>query len=339
MPGGYRLRYNSKEGHLHLALAVPLCPFYLALQQQQQQQQRVKGPTWVLMMQTLRGTRAPLARIGEFRQPLKEDAEFWVEAQGSPKGWGVQLVGTLVSHKAHRCCCCEGDSYSSSSSSSSGYAQIQGSKRRIGVDPEEAPALVDQELFRHHKKLKQQQQQKGVSLHLHLSKETEAMPSLADQLLGKESQQQQQRPPPLNQQQQQQQQQQEAVRAGDVYRLPSGVEVTILSVSGKRVAGGGPSGGPAGAPPTASRGSNVTIQYRGVLAKTHRCFDKGKLSFCVGAGEIIRGLELGLQGSLEGEVRSIFIPSYLAYGRRGAPPGIPPNADLIFECTCTRIDF
>ncbi|KAL8451457.1 hypothetical protein Emag_002679 [Eimeria magna] len=287
-------------------------------------------------------------------EDLVEDAEFWVEAQGSPKGWGVQLAGTLVSHKAYRCCCCDKDSCSSScsSSSSSNCAHSQGFKRKIEADPEEAPALVDQEVYRQQKKQKQQQQQQqqqGTSLHLHLSKETEDMPSLADQLLGKKAQQPQQRPLPLNQQQeqkqqqqkqqqqQQQQQQPEAVKTGDVYRLPSGVEVTILRASGKRLAGGGPQGAPTAGPPTASRGSNVSIQYRGMLAKTHRCFDKGKLSFCVGAGEIIKGLELGLIGSLEGETRRISIPSQLAYGKRGAPPAIPPNADLIFECTCTRI--
>ncbi|XP_026192245.1 uncharacterized protein LOC34619162 [Cyclospora cayetanensis] len=329
IPGGPRLRYKSEDGELHLALAVPLSPLYQqhnkqALQskkQQPKQQHSQKGPSWVLMMQTRKGARAPIAKIGEFRQQLKilvtEDVEFWVETPGSPGGWSLQLAGTLVPHRRGGCSCCHDET----ANCTSREEHLHAKKRRIETDPDEAPALVDQEAYRKHKQQKQQQQQEAPLLQL--SPETAKTPSLADQLLGYKASGPQQKPPPLSQQRQQEES--EVVRAGDIYRLPSGVEYTVVRASGSTKG------------LRCSKGCNITIQYRGYLLKTKRGFDKGKLTFCAGTGEVIKGLELGLMGCREGETRKITIPSTLAYGKRGAPPSIPPNADLVFECTCTRI--
>lgn len=34
---------------------------------------------------------------------------------------------------------------------------------------------------------------------------------------------------------------------------------------------------------------------------------------------------------LQGERRRLLVPAKLGYGRAGAPPAIPPNANLVFE--------
>lgn len=55
-----------------------------------------------------------------------------------------------------------------------------------------------------------------------------------------------------------------------------------------------------------------------------------KLTFTLGAGQMIRGWDEGLPGTLIGEVRELTIPPELAYGAAGRGP-IPPNATLVFE--------
>lgn len=55
-----------------------------------------------------------------------------------------------------------------------------------------------------------------------------------------------------------------------------------------------------------------------------------KLTFTLGAGQMIRGWDEGLPGTLVGEVRELTIPPELAYGASGRGP-IPPNATLVFE--------
>lgn len=40
----------------------------------------------------------------------------------------------------------------------------------------------------------------------------------------------------------------------------------------------------------------------------------------------------------EGEKRKLVIPSDLGYGSHGAPPSIPPDAVLIFEVECVKIE-
>lgn len=37
------------------------------------------------------------------------------------------------------------------------------------------------------------------------------------------------------------------------------------------------------------------------------------------------------KGMLQGERRRLLVPAKLGYGRAGAPPAIPPNANLVFE--------
>ncbi|KAF4643860.1 peptidyl-prolyl cis-trans isomerase, FKBP-type domain-containing protein [Toxoplasma gondii] len=110
---------------------------------------------------------------------------------------------------------------------------------------------------------------------------------------------------------------------GSRVSLPSGVSYEVVCL---------PSGGSKGKKETASPGDRVSIQYKGLLAKNLRRFDSGRIKFVLGRGEVIKGMELGVKGMQLGEARRLLIPSALGYGRRGAPPAIPPNSDLIFEC-------
>jgi FK506-binding nuclear protein len=95
--------------------------------------------------------------------------------------------------------------------------------------------------------------------------------------------------------------------------------------------------GKAGAP-TASRGQRVQVKYEGRLAKNGKRFDKGTIRFKLGAGEVIRGWDMGVSGMTVGEARRLLIPPKFGYGASGAPPDIPPNATLAFDVELLRIN-
>eukprot|EP00964_Phaeocystis_antarctica_P006293 scaffold3425_cov65-Phaeocystis_antarctica.AAC.9 len=62
------------------------------------------------------------------------------------------------------------------------------------------------------------------------------------------------------------------------------------------------------------------------------------LRFRVGKGQVISGLDEGIeQLSLGGKAR-IVIPTHLAYGKRGFPGLVPPDADVIFDVELTDVD-
>jgi len=80
----------------------------------------------------------------------------------------------------------------------------------------------------------------------------------------------------------------------------------------------------------ATRGKKVAVKYAGTLTSGKR-FDAGKIDFRLGGGEVIRGWDVGIAGMLVGGKRQLQIPPALAYGKRGSPPVIPPNATLNFD--------
>src|ERR1041385_3121999 len=84
----------------------------------------------------------------------------------------------------------------------------------------------------------------------------------------------------------------------------------------------------------AARGHIVYVHYTGWIAGGKK-FDSSvggePFGFKLGAGQVIAGWDEGVAGMRVGGKRKLWIPAALGYGRRGSPPDIPPNAELVFE--------
>lgn len=92
----------------------------------------------------------------------------------------------------------------------------------------------------------------------------------------------------------------------------------------------------------AKAGQQVTVHYTGWLYDESGAENKGKkfdssrdrgtpFSFSLGAGEVIKGWDEGVQGMKVGGHRTLVIPPAMGYGKRGAGNVIPPNATLVFD--------
>lgn len=92
--------------------------------------------------------------------------------------------------------------------------------------------------------------------------------------------------------------------------------------------------------PAAKKGDKIGMRYIGKLTNG-KVFDsnkKGKpFSFKLGAGEVIKGWDIGVAGMTVGGERRITIPAKLAYGSKSLP-GIPANSDLVFDIKMMSIN-
>ena len=85
----------------------------------------------------------------------------------------------------------------------------------------------------------------------------------------------------------------------------------------------------------AEAGMRASVHYEGRL-EDGEVFDASRprgqaFSFTIGAGQVIRGWEQGVEGMKVGETRRLTIPPELGYGEAGAGGVIPQNATLVFE--------
>jgi FKBP-type peptidyl-prolyl cis-trans isomerase len=86
----------------------------------------------------------------------------------------------------------------------------------------------------------------------------------------------------------------------------------------------------------AKQGMMVTVHYIGTLTDgtmfdaSRNRGDKG-FTFALGAGQVIKGWDVGVAGMKVGGRRKLTIPADMAYGNRAVGGVIPANSTLIFE--------
>lgn len=96
-------------------------------------------------------------------------------------------------------------------------------------------------------------------------------------------------------------------------------------------------------------GAVAVVHYTGWLYEASATDHKGKkfdssvdrnepFRFQLGAGQVIKGWDQGVQGMRVGGKRRLTIPAALAYGDAGAGGVIPPGATLVFDVELLGIE-
>lgn len=90
-----------------------------------------------------------------------------------------------------------------------------------------------------------------------------------------------------------------------------------------------------GAGPSPKKGQAVTVHYTGWFTtggKFDSSVDRNEpFTFVLGEGQVIAGWDVGVATMKVGDKVKLTLPPHLAYGARGYPGAIPPNATLVFE--------
>lgn len=93
--------------------------------------------------------------------------------------------------------------------------------------------------------------------------------------------------------------------------------------------------------PAVKNGDTISVHYVGTLldgTKFDASRDHGNQPFTLSIpGHVIEGWNKGIPGMRVGGKRKLTIPPQMAYGPRGSPPKIAPNATLVFEIELVEI--
>jgi len=90
------------------------------------------------------------------------------------------------------------------------------------------------------------------------------------------------------------------------------------------------------------RGQTVVVHYTGTLTNGKK-FDSSRdrgdpFKFKIGEGQVIRGWDEGVAQLSVGQRATLTCSPDYAYGERGHPGVIPPNATLIFDVELIRCE-
>lgn len=89
-------------------------------------------------------------------------------------------------------------------------------------------------------------------------------------------------------------------------------------------------------------GDRVSVHYIGTLqngTKFDSSVDRNQpFTFTLGAGEVIKGWDIGVASMTLGEISEFIISPEYGYGSRGAGSDIPPNATLVFKVQLLKIN-
>ena len=92
-----------------------------------------------------------------------------------------------------------------------------------------------------------------------------------------------------------------------------------------------------------TKGCTCRVHYVGRLKRDGTVFDSSRdrgmpIEFTLGMGQVIRGWDDALPTMSKDQIAEVTCPPAVAYGVRGYPPIIPPNATLIFEVELVNFD-
>lgn len=62
-----------------------------------------------------------------------------------------------------------------------------------------------------------------------------------------------------------------------------------------------------------------------------KALDNGEIDWLLFSGDMVEGLDRGVEGAVAGEKRRLLVPAEIAYGKKGSGHKIPAWSDLVFE--------